>query len=113
MDTPLNILQNQVSFKELPSKWKALSIMGIIFTILCTGLLVLVILMFKTDLILWPVLEIPKEELEDEFGDFLKEFEFGSGPGSDTELINRSYKHPIKDLEGHDLLDLMQIEIYE
>ena len=64
--------------------------------------------MFETDIIPWPILDSPPpEEIEDEFADFLQEFEFG------VPEVETFYKHPIKDLEGNPLLDLLDIEVYE
>ena len=97
-----------MKFEELSLGWKTLSVMGIIFTVICIILGIIMILMFETDLIPWPALETPSSgEIEDEFADFLKEFEFGI-PEENTQ-----YKHPILDFNGDPVLDLLHIEIYK
>lgn len=100
-----------MKFEELSTGWKALSIMGIVFTLLCIVLLILIILMLETDLIPWPIIETPSEdELEDEFGEFLQQFEFGAKDDtSKSEIMH--YKHPIYDLDRKPLLDLLDINL--
>lgn len=92
-----------MNFSELSQTWKALSIMGIIFTTICLALSILLIIMFKTDLVLWPVIEsFQEEEIKNEFSNFLEDFEFGK---------NTSSKCQIKDLSGDfintDLLNIV------
>ncbi len=96
-----------MKFEDLTPGWKALSILGIIFALLCIGLAILVVLMFETDLVPWPIFETTSEEIEDEFGDFLQEFEYGT-----EEEGSEYYKHEVKDLEGNPILNLMHIEVY-
>ena len=96
-----------MEFKDLSPGWKALSVLGIIFALLCVALAILVVLMFETDLIPWPVFEPDAEEIQDEFGDFLQEFEYGGMEEPEY------YKHEVKDLEGNPMLDLLHIEVYE
>ena len=95
-----------MNFEDLSTTWKVLSVMGVIFTIVCVALLILVILMFETDLVPYPILETPSIDiLEDEFSNFLQEFEFGIPE-------TKFYKHPVKDLDGNPVLDLMDISVY-
>ena len=110
-----------MKFGDLSMTWKALSVMGVIFTTICVGLLIFIVLMFKTDLIPWPTLDAPSnEELEEEFGDFLAEFEGLETEQSECETersecesersececdANVFYKHPIKDLSGNNVLE--------
>lgn len=96
-----------MNFEDLTPGWKALSVLGIIFSLLCIGLVILVVLMFETDIVPWPMIEpTNSEEIEDEFGDFLNEFEFGN-----DDSIDNQYKHPTKDLNGNPVLDLMEIQL--
>ena len=87
-----------MKFSELTIKWKALSIMGVIFTLLCIGLIILLVIMFKTDLILWPDTDIlSSEEINEEFEDFLNQFD-----NSNSNIIKEEYyKHLVRDLKGN------------
>ena len=87
-----------MKFSELTIKWKALSIMGVIFTLLCIGLIILLVIMFKTDLILWPDTDIlSSEEINEEFEDFLNQFD-----NSNSNIIKEEYyKNLVRDLKGN------------
>jgi len=64
-----------MEFENLPMTWKILIIIGIIFTIIMIGLIVLVIIVFKTDLIPLEFIIGSKDTNIDEYEDFLSEWE--------------------------------------
>jgi hypothetical protein len=90
-----------MDFQNLSLTWKTLSVMGIIFSIICIILLVILILIYKTDLIPWPYIDdINHEELELEYSDFLNDFEYGGNKlySDHKDMIRES----IADLKGEE-----------
>lgn len=100
---------NQLKFNDLPTLWKTLVIMGGIFSVICVILLIVIIMMFETDIIPWyKPQEATPDELQ-EYESFLDNFE-----KSISESKEQDPESPeiIQDMNGNKLdIKLLDIEI--
>jgi len=88
-----------MEFEQLPLTWKILVIMGIIFTLIMIGLIVFVIIVFKTDLIPLDFIIDAKDTNIDEYEDFLSEWE-----KTKNETNNETVDDLFKDIDINNLL---------
>lgn len=100
-----------ISFNDLPISWKTLIIIGIISLFIMIGLIIFVILIFKTDLISLDFLVSSKTNI-DEYNDFLEDFNNSIETTQDI-LVSHDSQNEIPDINVNNSMSNLMEEIFD
>lgn len=85
-----------MKFEELDLIWKTLIIIGILFIIIALGLIVFIILVFKTDLISLDLI-LASKDVDKKYQDFIDELDLENIEEPVKDPVKESFQEPVKE----------------